>query len=140
MSIYKIVPSSPAISLTTASEGHKTLDPSFLLLSSALDTKDGFIHMSTSSQVPQTLKRFFPTSTSNRDSIYLFKVSYDDVTKRDDVEIKWETPEGKSAEPWIEERGFPHIYLKGQDGGDGYGLAVFGGTQAKGVVCAAECG
>ncbi|KAI0126138.1 hypothetical protein BJ170DRAFT_685380 [Xylariales sp. AK1849] len=126
---YKIVPSTTPIPLRGSN-----LPPSFYLPSSALDKKDGFLHVSTSLQVPGTLKRFFPTSASTRDSIYLFKVSYEGLQNRSDISVKWENSGGQAGEPWKDERFFPHIYLNadaGARGLSGDGLAAFAGEEVK---------
>ncbi|KAF2434345.1 hypothetical protein EJ08DRAFT_731016 [Tothia fuscella] len=77
--IYKILPSDPS--------------PLTFLPLSDLDEGDGFIHLSTSSQVPSTADRFFVSATE----LWLLKIPYDKVENR----IKWE---GNSKAV------FPHIY------------------------------
>ncbi|RGB32428.1 hypothetical protein C1646_219677 [Rhizophagus diaphanus] len=62
-----------------------------------LDKKDGFIHLSNSTQVIQTAVRFF----GNEDEILVLKISYNQNGIKENV--KWEAP------PELEER-FPHLY------------------------------
>ncbi|KAK5987195.1 hypothetical protein PT974_11316 [Cladobotryum mycophilum] len=75
--IYKIIPSAPEEPLPTP----------FPL--SDLDAKDGFVHLSTATQVPKTADLFF-TKTSD---LWLIKL---ELTKLADP-LKWEG-------------GFPHLY------------------------------
>lgn len=63
--IYKILPSNPA-------------PPSPLpeaLPISSLDARDGFLHMSTSTQILGTLRNFF----ANADAVYILRILYEDV-------------------------------------------------------------
>ena len=102
--IYKIVPSSAAV--PTRSSGQ--LPEDYLLPVSDLDRKSGFMHMSTAAQISNTLKNFFPTSSSPIDSIYLLKVPYKPLKERGLV--RWEDPDGKIGGPRDGEGMFPHIY------------------------------
>jgi uncharacterized protein (DUF952 family) len=74
--IYKIVPSSapPPSPLPDA------------LPVSDLDQNDRFIHLSTSLQVPGTLKRFF----AEEDRVYILRIVYRTVESK----IKWEDSRG----------------------------------------------
>ena len=98
--IYKIVPSSPRVPVT--SSGKLPMD--YLLPVSDLDEKDGFMHMSTAIQVPKTLNLFFSTSVSDKASVYLFKVPYKPLADRGMV--RWEDAAGVLDV----EGSFPHIY------------------------------
>ncbi|KAF4982878.1 hypothetical protein FZEAL_1574 [Fusarium zealandicum] len=75
--IYKIVPSAPAEPFP---KEHPLSD---------LDRKDGFIHLSTSTQVPATADRFFIKASS----LWVVKLEYNQFSES----IKWEG-------------GFPHLY------------------------------
>ncbi|ORY70337.1 uncharacterized protein BCR38DRAFT_421786 [Pseudomassariella vexata] len=129
--IYKIAPAS----LVPWGDDDTILELSHHLPSSALDQRDGFLHMSTSLQVPKTLGRFFGTSALSRDVIYLIKIDYEKLKAQTDLQVKWESPDGRRGEPW--EGGlFPHIYLgvssAKTDGKNGDGLAVLGGKAVGG--------
>jgi uncharacterized protein (DUF952 family) len=63
----------------------------------SLDKKDGFIHLSNSTQVIQTAIRFF----GDEDEILVMKIPYNQNGIKENV--KWEAP------PGLEER-FPHLY------------------------------
>ncbi|KAI0072841.1 hypothetical protein K474DRAFT_322218 [Panus rudis PR-1116 ss-1] len=98
--IYKIVPSSSPV-------------PSPLPLKlpvSELDQSSGFIHLSTSVQVPGTLKHFF----SNDDYVYLLRIPYDRVEKN----IRWEDPKAEVCGPRGGEGMFPHLYNKEENEGE----------------------
>ncbi|CAG8959469.1 hypothetical protein HYFRA_00001367 [Hymenoscyphus fraxineus] len=95
--IYKILPTSPPSPL-----------PDCLPLSD-LDSRDGFIHMSTSKQILGTLQNFFISAPS----VVILRVLYERVEPR----IKWEMAKGLGPEEkggcWDTEGrlgGFPHIY------------------------------
>ena len=70
--IYKIVPESSA---------PPTPLPEALPVSD-LDRNDGFIHLSTSTQLAATLGRFF----GKESGVYILKIKYPDVEK----DIRWE--------------------------------------------------
>ncbi|KAF1951342.1 hypothetical protein CC80DRAFT_575514 [Byssothecium circinans] len=82
--LYKILPSAPPSPL-----------PARLPLSD-LDRNDGYIHLSTSEQVPSTADKFFSDSTE----LWLFKIRYEVLAAGTDgdgtvksegkAEIKWE--------------------------------------------------
>jgi len=103
--IYKILPPSAA-------------PPSLLPLAlpiSALDARDNFIHLSTSSQILGTLQNFF----SEAPHVYILRIPYERVEKF----VKWEDTKGKGPEEvggcWDvkgEKGYFPHIYANGEDG------------------------
>ncbi|RKU46570.1 hypothetical protein DL546_004100 [Coniochaeta pulveracea] len=80
--VYKILPSAPPSPIP---EPYPLSD---------LDKKDGFIHLSTSSQVPKTADLFFTHSNS----IWLFKIP---LAKFSQEKVKWEDA-GEST--------FPHLY------------------------------
>ena len=69
---------------------------------SDLDTRSGFVHLSTSVQVPNTLKYFF----GDEPRVYVLRVSYDRVEK----DIKWEDPKAEACGPRGGEGMFPHLY------------------------------
>ncbi|KAF8294797.1 hypothetical protein DL93DRAFT_2029182, partial [Clavulina sp. PMI_390] len=89
--LYKIIPSNaaPPYPLPVA------------LRLSALDAKDGFIHLSTSIQVPATAGRFFGLE----DILYLARIEYANVKP----EIRWEVA-GSSGGV------FAHLYNGGRLG------------------------
>jgi len=111
--IYKILPSFP-------------IPPSPLPLNlplSALDARDGFIHLSTSSQVLGTLTNFF----SSAPHVYILRIPYAGVEKF----VKWEDTKGKGPD----EKGgcwdvkgemgyFPHVYGNGPTEEGGLKLGV----------------
>lgn len=84
--IYKIVDGSTEIPLDVS------LLPDVLEVSD-LDKTSGYIHLSTSSQIPGTLERFFGTF----ERIILLRVSFPIVENN----IKWEEAAGQL---------FPHLY------------------------------
>lgn len=101
--LYKIVPSN-------------TPPPTPLPLAlplSPLDKKDGFIHLSTSSQLLTTLSRFF----SSDESVLLLRIPYSITGEF----IVWETVSGEAASgewDWKSEEGkkfYPHVYSNGPE-------------------------
>ncbi|KAH6661752.1 hypothetical protein B0J14DRAFT_496765, partial [Halenospora varia] len=92
-----------------------------LLLLSAPDARDGFIHLSTSAQILGTLNNFF----SNETHVYILRIKYKTIAGW----IKWYDSKGKQPDKkggcWdiTGKRGFyPHIYnnatgLKGKEKG-----------------------
>ncbi|PVI01536.1 hypothetical protein DM02DRAFT_627575 [Periconia macrospinosa] len=95
--LYKILPTAPP----------SPLPPTLPL--SDLDKSDGFIHLSTASQVPGTAARFFADSAE----LWLLKIRLDAVHGGvDGGEVKWEAVEieGEVVE-------FPHLF-----GGEGLGV------------------
>lgn len=87
--IYKIVPSTAPI---------REPLPETLPVSE-LDRNSGFIHLSTASQVPNTLKFFF----SEEPVVYILRINYADVIQF----IRWESPDGKVCGPRPREGLFP---------------------------------
>ena len=102
--IYKIVDSTTNIPITSA---HK-LPGNYILPTSDLDEKSGFVHMSTKAQVSGTLNKFFATSTSTRDSVYLLKASLRPL--EDKGLIRWKAPDASVCGPRGGEGMFAHIY------------------------------
>ncbi|KAG5728979.1 hypothetical protein E4T56_gene15191 [Termitomyces sp. T112] len=98
--IYKIVPSDLIVLPL----------PERLPLSS-LDTRDGFIHLSTAKQLPGTLSRFFASETK----IHILRIEYRKIER----DIRWETS-SKDNEPGdIGDDGvFPHLYNGGRLGSE----------------------
>lgn len=90
--IYKILTHAEHASL------QQTPEPTFL---SALDTNDGFVHLSTRAQTQRTLDRFFGTANE----VILLVIPYAklvDSLEATGREVKWEGPEEATR--------FPHIY------------------------------
>lgn len=96
--IYKIAPESPSPDTSQHAQ-------SSILPPSQLDISSGFIHMSTASQVPGTLKYFFKT-TSGINRIFLIRVEL----PLKSGELRWESPDAKVCGPRPDEGLFPHIY------------------------------
>lgn len=95
--IYKIVPISTPPADPVPAE----------LPISPLDTKDGFVHLSTANQVPATASRFFSSDLE----LYLLKVDYGKAAGGG--QIKWEkAPSGVGI--------FPHFYWT-ESGGKPFG-------------------
>ncbi|KIJ52372.1 hypothetical protein M422DRAFT_156544, partial [Sphaerobolus stellatus SS14] len=69
---------------------------------SYLDKSSGFIHLSTASQIPGTLKHFF----AEDQSVNVLWVIYDDLKKV----IRWEDPKGEVCGDRAGEGMFPHSY------------------------------
>jgi uncharacterized protein (DUF952 family) len=69
---------------------------------SDLDQTSGFIHLSTSLQIPNTLKLFFKDDPR----VYVLRIPYDVVEES----IKWEDPKGEVGGPRGGEGVFPHLY------------------------------
>ncbi|KAH7923377.1 hypothetical protein BV22DRAFT_1048217 [Leucogyrophana mollusca] len=90
--VYKLIPSSAA-----------PPDPlPERLPVSELDLQSGYIHLSTSLQVPNTLKYFFSQDTH----VYILRIRYETVQDK----IRWEHPITKDCGPRGGEGLFPHIY------------------------------
>lgn len=78
--LYKLIPSTGS---------HLIPDPiPEKLPLSDLDLESGFIHLSTASQLPGTLGRFF----ADEALVYILRLKYKDVKK----DICWEDPQGES--------------------------------------------
>ncbi|KAF7588907.1 hypothetical protein BBP40_005022 [Aspergillus hancockii] len=90
--IYKLVPASTPV---------REPLPEVLPVSE-LDQKSGFIHLSTSFQVPNTLKFFF----KDEPLVYVLRIPYARVAEH----LRWENPEGTVCGPRPEEGLFPHLY------------------------------
>ncbi|KAG1817381.1 hypothetical protein EV424DRAFT_1036850 [Suillus variegatus] len=69
---------------------------------SDLDLTDGFIHLSTARQVPNTLINIF----KDHDKVYVLRIPYDPV----ETNIKWEDPKAEVCGPRGGEGMFPHLY------------------------------
>lgn len=92
--IYKLIPSS-------------TPPPDPLpatLPVSELDRSSGFIHLSTSKQVPNTLKYFF----ADESRVYILRLVY--APLEDHQLIRWEDPKAEACGPRGGEGMFPHLY------------------------------
>lgn len=103
--LYKIVPSDSPLPSPLPQK----------LPTSPLDLKDGFIHLSTSSQLLTTLSLFFASASS----VYILRIPYSRVEKF----INWETSPGEQKDgqwQWTSEDGkkaYPHIYSNGDEEG-----------------------
>ncbi|KAF5390131.1 hypothetical protein D9757_003788 [Collybiopsis confluens] len=103
--VYKLVPPSSPVPLNSR-------DIPLELPVSTLDKESGFIHLSTSVQVPNTLKFFF----TEHESVYVLRIPYGFL--EEGKVIKWEDPKAEVCGPRGGEGMFPHLYndLKlGQD-------------------------
>jgi uncharacterized protein (DUF952 family) len=90
--VYKLIPSSMPVP-----------DPLPERLEvSDLDESSGFIHLSTSIQVPGTLKHFF----AGQSQVFILRVPLAPLEKM----IKWEDPKGEVCGPRGGEGLFPHLY------------------------------
>ncbi|GAC95497.1 hypothetical protein PHSY_003073 [Pseudozyma hubeiensis SY62] len=54
----------------------------------ALDTKDGFIHLSSADQLPGTLERFFGSSSGCGDVLYIYTFTRSSVDRQRSTPIK----------------------------------------------------
>ena len=59
-----------------------------------LDIKTGFIHLSTKSQIKNTIEKYY----KNEDSVIIFKINVKDIAKN----LKWEISRNNQL--------FPHLY------------------------------
>ncbi|KAL8864275.1 MAG: hypothetical protein Q9198_009975, partial [Flavoplaca austrocitrina] len=103
--LYKILPST--IDLPTP------LPSSFTLPQTSLDTDSGFVHFSTSEQVPYVLNRFF----TGPEHAYVWLVKIDYAALASDGDVKWE-------EAGKEKTLFAHLY-----DGDVKGSKVLGARE-----------
>lgn len=87
--IYKIVPSTAPIREPLPER----------LPVSELDQRSGFLHLSTASQVPNTLKTFF----QDEPLVYILRIAYNHVVQ----DIRWESPDGQVCGPRPGEGLFP---------------------------------
>ncbi|KAF8522859.1 hypothetical protein JB92DRAFT_2886507 [Gautieria morchelliformis] len=92
--IYKIVPASTPVPI------HAQL-PDALPVSD-LDRSSGFIHLSTSKQLPGTVKHFF----KDDELVYILRIPYDPLEDK----IRWEDPKAEVCGPRSGEGMFPHLY------------------------------
>jgi len=90
--VYKIVPSS--------SPPPDELPDSLPV--SDLDHKSGFIHLSTATQIPGTLKVFFKDDAF----VFILRIKYGDVADK----IRWEDPNSNVCGSRDGEGEFPHLY------------------------------
>ncbi|KAK5092314.1 hypothetical protein LTR70_005592 [Exophiala xenobiotica] len=109
--IYKIAPATPVPYMSEV-EGDKA---SPILPPSGLDTSSNFIHMSTASQVPGTLGRFFQIDADKRNVVFLLRVKSRPFERQDGV-LKWESPDATVCGPRPGEGLFPHLYLDDVNG------------------------
>lgn len=90
--LYKLIPSSAA-----------PPDPlPERLPVSDLDQKSNFVHLSTATQVPGTLKYFFKDDPK----VYVLRIGYDNIEEN----IRWEDPSAAACGPRGGEGMFPHLY------------------------------
>ncbi|KAH8693790.1 hypothetical protein BGW36DRAFT_383715 [Talaromyces proteolyticus] len=90
--VYKLVPSTAPIPETLPDQ----------LPVSDLDQRSGFVHLSSATQIPNTLKFFF----KNEPLVYVLRIVYDKVEK----DIRWESPDATVCGPRGGEGMFPHLY------------------------------
>ncbi|KAF8582994.1 hypothetical protein K439DRAFT_1390944 [Ramaria rubella] len=90
--VYKLVPSSSPLPVPL---------PEALPVSD-LDSKSGFVHLSTAVQIPGTLKHFFADSST----VYVLKVPYAVIEK----DVRWEDPKAEVCGERGGEGMFPHLY------------------------------
>ncbi|TFY67922.1 hypothetical protein EVJ58_g1330 [Rhodofomes roseus] len=93
--IYKLIPSS------APPPDHPL--PAVLPVSE-LDQSSGFIHLSTSKQVPNTLKFFFADELR----VHVLRLAYDPL--EEEKLIRWEDPKAEVCGPRGGEGMFPHLY------------------------------
>jgi len=93
--VYKLVPAASPVPLQHADLPER-------LPVSDLDQNSGFIHLSTSIQVPGTLKFFFKDDPL----VYVLRIKYDDFEDK----IRWEDPKAEVCGPRGGEGMFPHLY------------------------------
>ncbi|KAG6920215.1 hypothetical protein DXG01_004984 [Tephrocybe rancida] len=93
--IYKLISSSSPVPLN-----HDDI-PERLPVS-AIDQNSGFVHLSTSAQLPGTLKFFF----ADDPLVYILRIKYADF----DDKIRWEDPKAEVCGPRGGEGMFPHLY------------------------------
>ncbi|KAF9451630.1 hypothetical protein P691DRAFT_796452 [Macrolepiota fuliginosa MF-IS2] len=90
--LYKLIPSNAAPPDPLPEE----------LQLSELDQESGFIHLSTATQVPGTVKRFF----ADEERVFILKIPFEPVKEN----IRWESPDAKVCGPRPGEGLFPHLY------------------------------
>ncbi|KAE9398053.1 hypothetical protein BT96DRAFT_1020390 [Gymnopus androsaceus JB14] len=96
--VYKLVPSSSPIPLDIS-------ELPLRLPISTLDQESGFIHLSTSVQVLNTLKWFF----TEEKTVYVLRLPYDKLEEEDKA-LRWEDPKAEVCGPRGGEGMFPHLY------------------------------
>lgn len=125
--IYKIAPATPVPDMSQV-EGDEA---SPILPPSGLDISSDFIHMSTASQVPGTLGRFFQIDADKRNVVFLLRVKSGPFEKQDGV-LKWESPDTTVCGPRPGEGLFPHLYLDDVNvGADQNGFSLMPGKQSR---------
>lgn len=125
--IYKIAPSTPV----PDTMDHEDDGASAVLPSSGLDTSSNFIHMSTASQIPGTLGRFFQIDPVKSNVVFLLRVKSRPFEKQDGV-LKWESPDASVCGPRPGEGLFPHLYLDGMSvEADTSGISPMQGKQSR---------
>ena len=68
--------------------------------------------MSTATQIAGTLHHFFPTSSDERNTVYLLKVPLTNkITEQNNV-VRWESPDASICGPREGEGMFPHLYFQ----------------------------
>lgn len=107
--IYKIAPSAP---IPSWPKDDPRDGSSSVLPPSDLDLSSGFIHMSIASQIPGTLKHFFPTSSNERNVVYLLKVPLTNEIMELHNVLRWESPDASVCGPRGGEGLFPHLYFR----------------------------
>ncbi|KAJ3877460.1 hypothetical protein F5051DRAFT_408574 [Lentinula edodes] len=95
--VYKLVSSSSPVPLDALELPEK-------LPVSLLDRDSGFIHLSTSVQLHNTLKWFF----AEDNPVYVLRLPYDRL--EDEKLIRWEDPKAEVCGPRGGEGMFPHLY------------------------------
>ncbi|KAJ3774672.1 hypothetical protein FB446DRAFT_462589 [Lentinula raphanica] len=71
---------------------------------SSIDQQSGFIHLSTSVQLLNTLKRFFAQDSS----VFILRLPFDRL--EEEKLIRWEDPKAEVCGPRGGEGMFPHLY------------------------------
>ena len=105
--LYKIltpanVPTDLHSSLSAHDSGNPaTVEAGTILPRTPLDDSDGFVHLSTASQVPYVLSKFYSSATPSTEKVLLFKLDYAKLADGED--LRWE-PAGKDGSV------FAHVY------------------------------
>ncbi|EIM86865.1 uncharacterized protein STEHIDRAFT_97703 [Stereum hirsutum FP-91666 SS1] len=132
--VYKLVPCTVPIPLDLSntqptSTGTGKSNPNtypwptpYTLPPSPLDSSSGFIHLSTSSQLPGTLTHFFSSPLDK--SVYVLRIPYDRTHPGvEDKMVRWEDPKAEVCGERGGEGMFPHLY-KYEEEGSGLGLGA----------------
>nr|KJA26632.1 hypothetical protein HYPSUDRAFT_36352 [Hypholoma sublateritium FD-334 SS-4] len=93
--VYKISPSSAETPLSLNELPDR-------LPVSDIDQASGFVHLSTSAQILNTLKWFF----KDQASVYILQIDY----RKLESQIRWEDPKAEVCGPRGGEGMFPHLY------------------------------